>query len=520
MNYIFYLSSLFFSFFLITNSYADELDLDPGVAKNCSNTVTLPPATSNAAANAKKIIPPPQGIYPGLYNISTTQQAITAFTEKTGKNPPIVYTFHDFIGPDDFNSETPKIRTFTEKMEGDDAPSPLDFAEEIAQNGSVLALSWAIECCDFESLDLWYNRIKPNNIVPRLLNGDFDKEIRSAAKQIKNLNQPILLSLFGEFHPQAWFLFGKDGRTQINNTDNICNNYGDPAWPDGPERVRDTYRHVIDLFRQEGVKNVTWFMYTSTGYMDPTDEDYTIWMHPKYFYPGDDYIDWVGQSAYFIDPKNRPDVNEDYSDIVTALKAGYDAWGAVTQRPLFLAEFGAPTDGSHSRAKILREVLKNYLPSLPRVKAFAFADGILFEDYFELPLLGQFEDEIIAWNESVSNNTAYIHKIKLTENLVASSDIPNEIIIASAETQVSGISTTGSITISNSTPDIQTSDNSSAISEILPEATLDSVDTESPTNTVTTVSTTPVIQDSWESWNNNLMEMFYLRFEGFRSRFR
>jgi hypothetical protein len=200
MNFIFYLCSLFIIFFIIPNSYAGGLELDPGVAKDCSETVILPPATNNAAVDATKIMAAEHRIYSGLYNIGTTQQAVADFTEKTGKNPPIIYTFHDFIGAEDLNSATPKIRTFTEKLEGDDAPSPLDFAEEIAQNGSVLALSWAIECCDFESLDLWYNRIKPNNIVPRLLNGDFDKEIRSAAKQIKNLNQPILLSLFGEFH--------------------------------------------------------------------------------------------------------------------------------------------------------------------------------------------------------------------------------------------------------------------------------------------------------------------------------
>ena len=31
-----------------------------------------------------------------------------------------------------------------------------------------------------------------------------------------------------------------------------------PNFPDGPERFRDAYRHIIDLFRKEGVKNITW----------------------------------------------------------------------------------------------------------------------------------------------------------------------------------------------------------------------------------------------------------------------
>jgi glycosyl hydrolase family 26 len=406
---------LIHSFFILPRSFADELKLSPGTTEGCSNTVTLPPATSQAAADAIKVLPPAQGIYPGLYNINTTRQTYDNFTKIFGKAPPIVFTFHDFVEPADLYSETPVIRTFSKKLEGDGAPSPLALAEDISNKGSVLALTWAIECCDLESSLLWLNVTKPNKIVPRLLQGDFDNEIRLAAKEIHNLGLPVMLSLFGEFQPQAWFLFGKDGRAQINDTDNICNKYGDPAWPDGPERIRDTYRHVIDIFRQQGVKNVTWFMYTSTRYMDPTIDDFTVWMHPKYFYPGDDYLDWVGQSAYFVDTDKRPAVNEEYSNIVKALKPGYDAWGTVTQHPLFLAEFASPTDNSHSRAKILREVLKNYLPSLPRVKAFAFANGVLFRDYFEIPLLGRFPDEITTWKESVTNNPTYQYKIQLTK---------------------------------------------------------------------------------------------------------
>ncbi len=406
----------FLSIFLLfvsfsPGSYSDELELDPGVIEGCRTTVSPPPANTQVAADATKVLPPAHGIYPGLYNIGSTRQSYNDFKTQTGKAPPIVYTFHDFVAPNELNAANPTVRTFTEKLEGDDAPSPLTLADEISQDGSVLALSWAIECCDMESMSLWYNLTKPNDIVPRLIQGDFDAEIRAAARQIKNFGRPIMLALFGEYHPQSWFLFGADGRTQINNTDNICNKYGDPTWPDGPERVRDTYIHVIDLFRLEGVKNVTWFMYTSTRYMDPTDDDFTPWMHPKYFYPGDNYIDWVGQSAYFVDMSNRPAVNEEVQDIVKALKPGYDAWGTVTQRPFIIPEFASPSDSSHSRADILREVVTNYLPSLPRVKAFTFANGELFENYFEIPLFGKLPDEVNMWKTSVVNNPNFVYTI-------------------------------------------------------------------------------------------------------------
>jgi hypothetical protein len=46
--------------------------------------------------------------------------------------------------------------------------------------------------------------------------------------------------------------------------------FGDPNWPDGPERFRDAYRHIIDIFRQEGASNVTFIFQTNTidgGYL-------------------------------------------------------------------------------------------------------------------------------------------------------------------------------------------------------------------------------------------------------------
>ncbi len=399
-------------FFSISGSSLAELELDPETIEGCSTEVSLPPATSQADASANKILPPTQGVYPGLYNIGSTLSEYKAYKTKAGKAPVIVHTFHDFISSEELFSNNSKLRAFDQPLEGDDAPTPLALATELSKDGAALAISWAIECCNLESMSLWYGLSKANTVVPRILNGDFDSDLRTAARQIKALGHPVMLGLFGEFAPQAWFLFGKDGRTAINYSENICNGYGNPAWPDGPERVRDTYRHVIDIFRQEGVKNVTWFMYTSTGYMNVDDEDYTAWLHPKYFYPGDAYIDWVGQSAYFIDPENRPDVNEGVQDITKAIMNGYNAWGSVTQRPFIIPEFGAASDGSQSRAQIIQKVVTEFLPGLPRVKAFTFANAELFKQYFEIPILGeQYPDEMQMWKSSVINNPAFQHSL-------------------------------------------------------------------------------------------------------------
>jgi beta-mannanase len=157
------------------------------------------------------------------------------------------------------------------------------------------------------------------------------------------------------------------------------------------------------------VRNVTWFMYASSRYMDPTFQDSSEWLHPKFFYPGDAYMDWVGQSVYFADPAATKPVNEDASLVEPAILPGYNAWGEVTQRPLFLPEFGALGDASASRAAVIRDVMQNYLPTLPRVKALTLADFWIAEVCCQVPRLGQtFPEEVEAWRESVTRNPLYL----------------------------------------------------------------------------------------------------------------
>jgi hypothetical protein len=119
-----------------------------------------------------------------------------------------------------------------------------------------------------------------------------------------------MLTLFSEFNYQGMMSFGVDGTDRFTEVEHLCRLYGDPSWPDGPERIRDAFIHVIEIFKREDVRNVTWFMYAGSHYMNPRHEDYSPWLHPKYFYPGDEYIDWVGQSVYFVDLQVRQKIRQ------------------------------------------------------------------------------------------------------------------------------------------------------------------------------------------------------------------
>lgn len=381
-------------------------------AASCRTDVTAPAARTREAPDAVKVLPSDQGIYAGVYSIGTTRADIAEFKRKTGKPPAIVFSFHDWVIDDEVMTSNPRLRDLEAEME-DKGISALGLAKQVAADGGVLALTWTLQCCDFASYAWWFGLKKPAVTVPKVLRGDYDDYIRRVARQAASLGSPIMLSLFAEFNWQGAFAFGKDGMSGINRVDDICGQYGDPAWPDGPERIRDVHRHVIDIFRQEGVKNVTWFMYANSGYMDPKADDYSPWLHPRYFYPGDDYIDWVGQSTYFVDPRWTQQVSEDASPIERALGPGYAAWGEVTARPMFLPEFGPVGDMKVNRSQVLGEAMTRVLPSMPRVRAITLADFLIAEICCQMPRLGNpHKDEIDTWRRSVGANPAYLFKTR------------------------------------------------------------------------------------------------------------
>lgn len=355
------------------------------------------------------IAPSATGTYTGLYSIGTIDEDYRDFTLKTGHHPALVFTFHDWVSDDQWASAHPHLRTFVDPLESSGV-SPLQLAEQLRHDGTLLAVAWALQCCDWESRLFWFGLRKPTVTVARLLRGEFDEYIVTVARQIKAYQHPIMLTLFSEFNYQGMMSFGPEGTDRLAETEHLCRFYGDPHWPDGPERIRDAFIHVINLFNREDVRNVTWFMYAGSHYMNPRHEDYSPWLHPKYFYPGDEYMDWVGQSVYFVDPRVKQEIRQIplNTSVTEALRPGYDAWAPVTHRPLFLPEFGVLGDGTSSRAAMIEQVFADVLPHFVRVKAVTLAHFKIAEDVYEVPRLGKFDDEITAWRTAVRDNPYYL----------------------------------------------------------------------------------------------------------------
>ena len=103
------------------------------------------------------------------------------------------------------------------------------------------------------------------NITENAGFGFYDKVLLKYAKWAKKINRPIYLRIGYEF----------DGAH--NELD--------------PKQYITAYKHIVDLFRKEGVNNIA---YVWHSYAAPTYKGHPI----ENWYPGDDYVDWVGISVF------------------------------------------------------------------------------------------------------------------------------------------------------------------------------------------------------------------------------
>lgn len=149
-----------------------------------------------------------------------------------------------------------------------------------------------------------------------IANGQYDAYIRSFASEVKASGAPVILSFDHEMNGD-WYSWGYRNSSATMFV---------AAW-----------RHVVTIFREEGATNVTW-MWT-INIIDTLD-DYVA--APGPWWPGRQYVNWVGIDGYYYSPSTTFDTL--FGPTITDVRE-------ITGDPILIAETGAAQSADQS-AKI------------------------------------------------------------------------------------------------------------------------------------------------------------------------
>lgn len=247
--------------------------------------------------------------------------------------------------------------------------------------------------------------------LKRFLSGEYDEELREWAREAKEIPAPLLVS-FGLEMNGFWFPWNLRHNGGLETE-----GYGDPELYDGHERFRDTYRRIIDIFREEGVENITWVYHVNCTW--PGDEGNPE-SDPNAYYPGDDYIDWIGISCYGSqNPKNDFwwDMSLTFDNVYQQIT---ESETIGEKKPIALMEYGVTEDPRKSEwmRTFFEDVVNG---TYPRLKALAWWNSEFCAEYNEAEERGcrSWTDiRVDSSEESLEVYRDYIHRDLFTGEAV------------------------------------------------------------------------------------------------------
>ena len=197
--------------------------------------------------------------------------------------------------------------------------------------------------------------------LTEILGGKWDAYIDKWADAARDFGHPMIV-VFGVEMNGTWFPWsgayygGVQWDPQVNN------------WK-GPETFRRAYRYVVDRVRARGASNIKWMFHTN-NYPYP----YETWNSAAAYYPGSDYVDWLGLSVYGQQYKDEPN-----PDIPSLVNWPYEEICRLDpHKPVMIAEWAtgefplATAKPSARKPAWIKQGLELFRTRYPRIKAAVY----------------------------------------------------------------------------------------------------------------------------------------------------
>lgn len=212
------------------------------------------------------------------------------------------------------------------------------WSQSYAPNMARVKRLGAVSLIKFSTQDYAYDQTHKMADLPDIANGKWDEYFKQAASSVKSFGGPVFISIDHEMNGN-WYPYSQ-------------------SYPGAKTTAADyvaAWKRIVDIFNQNGATNVAWVWSPNVpdvggvGYAD--------------YYPGDNYVDWIGVSLYSgNDPTAMDDIYKKYSE----------------KKPFFITEWATAPEKNRYNTKFPGEVawVKEFFETLndryPRVKAISW----------------------------------------------------------------------------------------------------------------------------------------------------
>lgn len=213
-------------------------------------------------------------------------------------------------------------------------------AKAILDLGSIPFITWEPWLIDFSAEE--YPNIpadpkkRDKNGLRAIAKGLYNPYLEKWAHEVKKLNRYIFVRFGHEMNDPYRYPWGPQ-----NNK---------------PEDFISAWRHVVNLFKQAGAANVIWVWSPHPAYL-----------YYDYYYPGDDYVDWVGVGTL------------NYGTVASWAKwwtfdeifGNYYSQLSKYKKPIVISEFGSLEVGGN-RPQWFVDAISSMPLKYPEIKAVIF----------------------------------------------------------------------------------------------------------------------------------------------------
>lgn len=210
-------------------------------------------------------------------------------------------------------------------------PFPKKETEIVFANGSIPLITW----------EPWITH--PQGTLAAIASGEYDNYVKKFLQEAKEWGKPFFLRFAHEMNGN-WYPW--DG----------FHNGGTAA---AAEKYKQAWLYLYNVKQELAVDNAL-LVWSPNN----TDQPNESWNDLAAYYPGDEYVDWIGMDGY----------NWGYGawEPFDAVFDGiYQRLVSLTKKPLMIGEFGAAEQGG-DKAAWIKQSLVQIKREYPRIKLFCW----------------------------------------------------------------------------------------------------------------------------------------------------